>query len=174
MEATALPAGVTEIRMELGGVRPGDRQGELFRKASARDLGAANRALAQLRARFEGGVLRACLRPGHLPEARFTWETMEAVPLPRPRRIQLRPLVRRFFPRPVRLPRAGAVPVGAALRAEGCSAVRESAGPYVVSGGWWGSGTHREYHFVRLDEGPWLWIYYDRKREGWFLLGKVE
>lgn len=174
MEATALPAGVTDIRMELGGVRPGDRQEELFRKASARDLGAANRALAQLRARFEGGVLRACLRPGHLPEARFTWETMEAVPLPRPRRIQLRPLVRRFFPRPVRLPRTSAVPNGAALRAERGGAVHESAGPYILSGGWWGSGAHREYHFVRTGEGPWLWIYYDRKREGWFLHGKVE
>ncbi len=179
MEATALPAGVTEIRIELEGVRPDDRQGELFRRASARDLGAANRAMAQLRARFEGGVLRARLRPGHLPEARFTWETMETVSLPRPRRVQLRPLVRRFFRRPVRLPYTGVPPVDAAprvgsLRTEGRPAVRESAGPYIVSGGWWGSGTHREYHFVRTVEGPWLWIYYDRKRCGWFLHGKVE
>ena len=179
MEATALPAGVTEIGMELKGVRPDDRQGELFQRVSVRDLGAANHALAQLRARFEGGVLRARLCPGHLPEARFAWETMETVTLPRPRRVQLRPLVRRFFPRPVRLPYTGVPPVDAAprvgsLRAEGRSAVRESAGPYIVSGGWWGSGTHREYHFVRTGEGPWLWIYYDRKRHGWFLHGKVE
>ena len=60
------------------------------------------------------------------------------------------------------------------LWTEGCPAVRESAGPYIVSGGWWGSGTHREYHYVRTAEGPWLWIYYDRKRCGWFLHGKVE
>ena len=52
----------------------------------------------------------------------------------------------------------------------------ESAGPYIISGGWWGSGAevHREYRFVRTGEGPWLWIYYDRKRRGWFLHGKVE
>ena len=56
------------------------------------------------------------------------------------------------------------------------SFTREDAGPYVISGGWWGSGAgvHREYHFVRDGEGPWLWVYYDPKRRGWFLHGKVE
>ena len=52
----------------------------------------------------------------------------------------------------------------------------ENSGPYIVSGGWWGSGAgvHREYYFVRAGEGPWLWIYYDLKRQSWFLHGKVE
>ena len=61
-------------------------------------------------------------------------------------------------------------------RADDTSLIRESAGPYIISGGWWGSGAevHREYRFVRTGEGPWLWIYYDRKRRGWFLHGKVE
>jgi len=185
MEATALPAGVTEIVLEVRGASPDVRQGELFRGAS-RDHDAANRALARLRARFgDGALLRARPRSGHLPEARFTWEPMEAVPPPRPRRVRLRPLVRRFFPKPVRLlytempggaePRVPE-PRFADSRAGGTSLVRESAGPYIVSGGWWGSGAevHREYRFIRTGEGPWLWIYYDRKRRGWFLHGKVE
>ena len=192
MEAAALTAGVTEIVMEVWGVSPDIRQGELFHGASARDHDAANRALARLRARFgDDALLRARSRPGHLPEARFTWEPMEAVPPPRPRRVLLRPLVRRFFPKPVRLLYTE-VPAGdsepkvhelqfkdpqvADSRADDTSLIRESAGPYIISGGWWGSGAevHREYRFVRTGEGPWLWIYYDRKRRGWFLHGKVE
>lgn len=200
LEAMALTAGVTEIVMESLGTSPDVRQGELFHGASARDHDAANRALARLRARFgDGALLRARPRAGHLPEARFTWEPMESVPPPRPRRVRLRPLVRRFFPKPVRLsqqsvsgpPAADTEPVvsdacsGDAQagidriedpRTNGGFLTRESAGPYIVSGGWWGSGAgvHREYHFVRAGEGPWLWIYYDRKRQGWFLHGKVE
>ena len=184
MEATALPAGVTEIVLEVRGASPDIRQGELFHRASARDRDAANRALARLRARFgDGALLRARPQPGHLPEARFTWEPMEeAVPPPRPHRVLLRPLVRRFFSRPLRLPDAGGLAAGAEPqvaegRTEDTPFTRESSGPYIVSGGWWGPGVrgvHREYHFVRDGEGPWLWIYYDRKRRGWFLHGKVE
>ena len=192
MEATALTAGVTEVVMEVRSASPDIRQGELFHGASARDHDAANRALARLRARFgDGALLRARPRSGHLPEARFTWEPMEAVPPPRPRRVRLRPLVRRFFPKPVRLLYTE-VPAGdsepkvhelqfkdpqvAEARADDTFLIRESAGPYIISGGWWGSGAevHREYRFVRTGEGPWLWIYYDRKRRGWFLHGKVE
>ncbi len=192
LEATALPAGVTEILMEIRGASPDIRQGELFHGASARDRDAANRALARLRARFgDGALLRARLRSGHLPEARFTWEPMEDVPAPRPRPVRLRPLVRRFFPKPVRLrdpapPAAMAEPVVRDARAGdarvdgartgGGFLGRESAGPYIISGGWWGSGAgvHREYHFIRAGEGPWLWVYYDSKRHGWFVHGKVE
>ena len=287
LEAMALTAGVIEIVMELQGSSPDTRQGELFRVASGRDHDAANRALARLRARFgDGALLRARPRAGHLPEARFTWEPMESVPPPRPRRVRLRPLVRRFFPNPVRLPhqdvsfphsspsfpsppasspspfsvsapssfpvsplssfprkftldpdrgresrggkegqdgpespphpswipafagmtkggRPGMTEKGAGMTEEGTGMTEEgtgmtekgagmteegavmtegkvgkteSAGPYVISGGWWGSGAgvHREYHFVRAGEGPWLWVYYDARRRGWFLHGKVE
>ncbi len=202
LEATALTAGVTGIVMEVRGTSPDARQGELFHNASARDRDAANRALARLRARFgDGAVLRARPRSGHLPEARFAWEPMETVPPPRPRRVRLRPLVRRFFPKPVPLrdpapPAADAEPVVAEARAGDDRTAnvrarndrmehartgdgflsRESAGPYIISGGWWGcgAGVHREYHFVRAGEGPWLWVYYDSRRHGWFLHGKVE
>ena len=175
MEATVLTAGVTGIAMEVRGAGPGVRQRELFHGASARDYDAAGRALARLRARFgDGALLRARLHPRHLPEARFTWEPMEAVPLPRPQKARLRPLVRRFFPKPVRLSHAG-LQVGEARTGKNYF-TRESSGPYIISGGWRGRGAeeHREYHFVRTGEGSWLWIYYDRKRQGWFLHGKVE
>ncbi len=207
MEATELPAGVTEILMELQGSSPGIRQGELFRDGAARDRDAANRALARLRARFgDGALLRARPRAGHLPEARFTWEPMEDVPAPRPRPVRLRPLVRRFFPKPVRLPhktasrlhmdtgtatpasssphlspsfpqrRESRIPAPDRGRGQTFAGMTSSTGPYIISGGWWGSGAgvHREYHFIRDGEGPWLWIYYDSKRRGWFLHGKVE
>ena len=259
LEAMALTAGVTEIVMELLGASPDARQGELFHGASTRDHDAANRALARLRARYgDGALLRARPHAGHLPEARFTWEPLESVPPPRPRRVRLRPLVRRFFPKPVRLPhqtvsrlhlvtgmtatpassfpypppsfpypppsfprkresRGGEgqtgcdspphpswIPAFAGMtgeagptasdtepvvadartgidriddpRTDGGFLTRESAGPYIISGGWWGSGAgvHREYHFVRDGEGPWLWVYYDSRRHGWFLHGKVE
>ena len=184
MEATKLPAGVTEIAMEVHGACPDIRQGELFDGVSARDHDAANRALARLRARFgDGALLRARPCSAHLPEARFTWEPIETVPPPRPRRVLFRPLVRRFFPKPVRLSHAEAraaanvePTVADAPTGDACF-TRESSGPYIISGGWWGAGAgvHREYHFVRTDEeGPWLWIYYDPKRQGWFLHGKVE
>ncbi len=223
LEATELPAGVTEILMELRGASPDIRQGELFHGASARDHDAANRALARLRARFgDGALLRARPRAGHLPEARFTWEPMEDVPTPRPRRVRLRPLVRRFFPKPVRLSHQAAsrlqvvtgmattpasfphpspsfprkresrggegqngrnspphpywIPAPDRGRGQAFAGMTSSAGPYIISGGWWGSGAgvHREYHFVRSGEGPWLWVYYDSKRHGWFVHGKVE
>ena len=108
---------------------------------------------------------------------------MESVPPPRPRRVRLRPLVRRFFPKPVRLPHQPVVADARTgidriddPRTGGGFLTRESAGPYIISGGWWGSGAgaHREYHFVRDGEGPWLWVYYDSRRQGWFLHGKVE
>ena len=180
LEATAMPAGVTEIVMEVRGARPEIRQGELFHGVSGRDHDAAGRALARIRARFgDEAVLRARLRRGHLPEARFILEPMEAVRPASPSRVRLRPLVRRFFPKPVRLPYSGpteaeAGPPGRETQGDGSASTIESLGSYIISGGWWGSGQHREYHFVRTAEGSWLWIYYDRKRHGWFLHGKVE
>ena len=47
-------------------------------------------------------------------------------------------------------------------------------GPYVVSGGWWATPVHREYHFIETARGDLLWAYYDRRRRRWFLQGTVE
>ena len=173
MEATQLTAGVIEIRMELQSVSPDFQQRELFQGESTRDYEAANRALARLRAQFgDAALLRARGRAGHLPEARFAWEPMETLSPPKPRKVRLRPLVRRFFSTPIPLSPKGVKNLSFNVP-DTFSA--ESRGPYIVSGGWWGSrGVHREYHFVQSDEGRWRWIYYDRKRRAWFLHGEVE
>ncbi|MCA8949621.1 MAG: DNA polymerase Y family protein, partial [Planctomycetes bacterium] len=56
-------------------------QGELFVERCKRDLAAADRALARLRAEFgDGAVQRAVLRDGHLPEARFVWQALQNLP----------------------------------------------------------------------------------------------
>ena len=52
--------------------------------------------------------------------------------------------------------------------------VRDLAGPYLVSGGWWRSAVHREYYFVRMRDGDMLWVYYDRRRRRWRWQGWVE
>jgi len=173
LEATELTAGVIEIRMELQGAPPDFQQRELFQGESARDYEAANRALARLRAQFgDGALLRARPRAGHLPEARFTWEPMETLSAPRPRKVRLRPLVRRFFQKPVELPNKGVRNPGAKIPDP--LSTRESLGPHIISGGWWAShDVHREYHFVRTHGGRWLWIYYDQRRRSWFLHGEV-
>jgi protein ImuB len=32
----------------------------------------------------------------------------------------------------------------------------------------------RDYYFVETRRGELLWVYYDRRRRGWFLHGRVE
>ncbi|MCR9247203.1 MAG: DNA polymerase Y family protein [bacterium] len=63
---------------------PRRAQGELFAERPKRDLRAANRALARLRAEFgDQVVVHAALRDGHLPEAGFTWQPVQQLELPR-------------------------------------------------------------------------------------------
>ncbi len=77
--------GVKEIELTAKGSPATAEQLRLFAERPARDLDAANRALARLRAEFgDEAVLRAKLTYGHLPEARFAWELLESVNSPRP------------------------------------------------------------------------------------------
>ena len=77
-------AGVTEIALEAEACAATAEQLRLFSEGPARDLDAANRALARLRAEFgDDAVVQAKLKNGHLPEARFTWEPLSRVKLPR-------------------------------------------------------------------------------------------
>jgi protein ImuB len=162
LEAVELP-GVLEIELTALGVPATREQLRFFAEQPRRDLDAANRALARLRAQFgEAAIVRAQLADGHLPEAGFAWEPLKQVTLPRPRAVALRTLVRRIFTKPVALPQE---PRG----------VAESLhGPYVVSGGWWAREAHREYYFAETRRGDLLWLYYDRRRHAWFLHGRVE
>ncbi len=143
-----------------------------------RDLAAANRALARLRAEVgEQAVVRAVLRAGHLPEASFAWEPLDAVRAPRVVTVSRlpRPLVRHVYAKPIPLP---AVP--RALRDDGWlvrgpshGAVTKLVGPHILSGGWWIREIHREYLFALTTRGALLWVFYDRRRRRFFLHGEV-
>ena len=90
--------------------------------------------------------------------------------------MRIRPLVRRLLAKPEPLP-----PQSKEVRNDGwmlCGLEQGSvtgvAGPYVVSGGWWVSPIHREYHYIETERGDHLWVYYDGRRRRWFLHGRVE
>ncbi|MCA9754399.1 MAG: DNA polymerase Y family protein [Candidatus Eisenbacteria bacterium] len=176
LESLSLPAGVTEVELEVRGARVEREQLELFGGVGPRDLEAATRAFARLRAELgESVVVRARLKEGHLPEARFAWEPMGEQGEPNARRVHLRPLVRRFLESPWALPsRPRHEPDGWLVTGIEGGAAEEILGPYVVSGGWWHRAVHREYHYIRTDKGKWLWVYYDRERRRWYLQGEVE
>lgn len=177
LESVGLGAGVIEIELEAGGERATPEQILLFTEHQQRDLEAGNRALARLRAEFgDDAVVRLVLRKGHLPEARVGWERMERLQIPRPRQVDVRTLVRRVYARPHAL---AAVPrqthddgwlISGVVR----GAVADQTGPYILSGGWWVREVRRDYYFVETRQGELLWVYYDRRRRGWFLHGRVE
>lgn len=176
LESSPPPAGVEEILLTAASVRATREQLSLFRQKPRRDLRAANEAFARLRAELgDGAVVRARLRDGHLPEARYTWEALECAAHPHPRAVEVRPLIRRIHA-PVPLP-----PQNHQVRDDGWllqglehGAVQRFIGPYIVSGGWWHGEVHREYHFAEMKRGECLWIYYDRRRRRWFVQGQVE
>jgi protein ImuB len=181
LESSPPPAGVVEILLTAASVPATHQQLALFERHSRyrarRDLRAANEAFARLRAEFGNDVVvKARLRDGHLPEASYTWERMECAAYPSPRAIEVRPLVRRILHKPILLP-----PQHHQVRDDGWllqglehGAVARFCGPYIVSGGWWNTEVHREYHFAEMRRGECLWIYYDRRRRRWFLQGQVE
>lgn len=176
LEAVELSSGVIQIELTARGVPAAREQLQFFQEQPRRDLDAANRALARIRAEFgEKAVVRARLREGHLPEASFVWEPLERIALPKPRDVTLRTLVRRILATPVPLPTPGHSREGGLLvRGEEYGLVTRLLGPYVVSGGWWVREAHREYYFAETRRGDLLWVYYDRRRRRWFLQGQVE
>jgi protein ImuB len=85
LDAATLRAPVEAIELELEGVTAPPGQLALFRTQARRDLDAAARALARLRAWLgPQAVTRGQLRPAHLPEARFEWAPIAAIGFPRP------------------------------------------------------------------------------------------
>jgi protein ImuB len=176
LSSVSLDSGVTDIELEALSVRAHRSTRDLFEKKPPRDPGAANRALARIRAEFgENAVQKARLREGHLPEACFEWEPMKKIAVPVPRQVALHPLIRRIYDRPVPFSktRHREPKVALAYMYED-RLVEETIGPYIVSGGWWVREVQREYYFVRTESGRWLWLFYDRRRKCWFLHGEVE
>ena len=171
-----LPDGVVEVILIADGVAAPKEQKELFTEKPRRDLAAANRALARIRAELGNDmVMHARLREGHLPEGSFTWETLDGVAASKPRDVAVGKLVRRIYTRPVPLPsRSRREPDGWMLRGLEQGPVVRVQGPYVVAGGWWNRKVQREYHFAETKKGDLLWVFYDRDRRRWFLQGRVE
>jgi protein ImuB len=177
LESVGVSAGVIEIDLEAGGQPATPEQIQLFTEHQQRNLEAGNRALARLRAEFgDDAVVRAVLRKGHLPEARFGWERMEQLQIPRPRQVATRSLVRRVFGRPVALPPAPRPSHDDGWLISGVvrGSVADQTGPYILSGGWWVREVRRDYYYVETRRGELLWVYFDRRRRGWFLHGRVE
>jgi protein ImuB len=177
LDVTRLGSPAVELALTVGVVPATSEQLRLFEEQqSRRDLAAAGRAFARLRAEMgEGAVVRARLRDAHLPGARFEWERLDAAVLPHPRPVSPRPLVRRIFAPPRRLPpRPRHEPDGWLLRGEDHGAVSRFIGPYLLSGGWWGGEVRRDYYFAQMRRGDVLWVYYDRRRRRWYLEGQVE
>jgi protein ImuB len=177
LEMMQFCAGVVEIELTAKGVPATMEQLRLFAERPERDLDAANRALARLRAEFgEEAVVRAKLTDGHLPEARFTWQPLAQVQFPRSKTKTSKVLVRRILGKAVPLPSPPRTPHndGWMVLGSQCGVVERLCGPYILSGGWWNREIHREYYFAETGRGYLSWIYYDRVRRRWFLQGTVE
>ncbi|MCH7549955.1 MAG: hypothetical protein IH969_10550 [Candidatus Krumholzibacteriota bacterium] len=149
---------------------------EVRRFERHRDLDAVARAFARLRAEFgDTAVVRAALRDAHLPEARFEWKPVSTIEAPRPRNVRMAPLVRRVYEKPIVFSPGRQRKADEQLTAHiDDGSIRETYGPYVVSGGWWARDVHREYYFVHATNGRCLWLYYDRHRTCWFMHGEVD
>ena len=102
----APPAGVVSVKLRAEEIAATREQLQLFVTKPRRDVRAANDAFAGLRAEFGNEcVVKAVMRDGHLPEARFGWEPLLSADTPRPTPgATPRPVVRRLFARPQPLP----------------------------------------------------------------------
>lgn len=188
LESIKFSAGVTEIELRAEGCAATAEQLRLFNAEPTRDLDAANRALARLRAEFgDQAVVRAKLTDGHLPEARFTWEPLSRVELPPNdlnnlnglndlNRRAAKMLVRRVMAKPLPLPSGPhhTHEDGWLILGPKYGTVDKLTGPYVFSGGWWNREIQRDYYFAETRRGDLLWLYYDRVRRRWFLQGRIE
>lgn len=193
LESLEFSAGVVEIALKAEACAATAEQLRLFSEGPVlsgvegpkRDLDAANRALARLRAEFgDEAVVQAKLKDGHLPEARFAWEPLNRINLPRRALNDLndlngpapRALVRRIMAKPMCLP---GVPRhthedGWLILGHKYGSVDKLSGPYVFSGGWWNKEIQRDYYYAETRRGAIAWVYYDRVRRRWFLQGLIE
>jgi protein ImuB len=185
LESMQFSAGITEIALEAEASVATTEQLRLFSEGPKRDLDAANRALARLRAEFgDDAVVQAKLKDGHLPEARFAWEPLNRVKIPQDDLNDLndlngpvpKPLVRRIMAKPVPLPGAPrrTHEDGWLILGHKYGSVDKLSGPYVFSGGWWNKEIQRDYYFAETRRGTIAWVYYDRVRRRWFLQGWIE
>ena len=179
LSSLELAAPVLRVTMTAIGARARAEQGSLL-AGTGRDLHAASRALARLRAAFgDQAVTRARLRPAHLPEAGFRWEPIVAATCPKVQDLPANhhealaapPLCRRLLPRPRALAPWTGRDDGTWLTSTGLvrGSVIHMAGPYRVSGGWWARTVERDYYYAETSAGDIAWVYHDKARARWFL-----
>lgn len=158
LETLSIGTGITDVVLTAEGEQTTTEQMRLFVDDPPRDIDAANRALARLRAEFgDQTVLGITPEEGHLPESRFALAELEKIDLPDAELSGHRRAVRRFFPSPID------------LRTRPDASL--CAGPHTISGGWWVRQIHRDYHLAELDDRL-LWIFYDHRRQRWYLHGE--
>jgi protein ImuB len=182
LEARPFASAVRAARLEAETVRAAAEQLQLFAARPRRDREAGDRALARLRAELgEAAVVRAELRDEHLPERRFRFAPLAALPTIAasarpgdPRRGQLgllgveeargdderpRRLVRRLLAAPE--PLEVATPVEGELE--------------LCSGRWWSEApVERAYFFVEDARGELSWAYLDPATGRCHRQGRVE
>jgi protein ImuB len=184
LESMSLSVGAVEMVLTAFTVPKTTEQLVLFPKRPLRDLEAAKRALARLRAEFgPDAVVWAKIREGHLPEAQFVFEKDRDLAVASAKGVEdlavastkgERTLVRRIFTRPTPLQaRPVCGPRGCHLLGMGHAPFTRILGPYVVSGGWWVREIYREYHFAETEHGKIVWVYFDKRRRRWFVHGEV-
>ncbi|AGA90398.1 nucleotidyltransferase/DNA polymerase involved in DNA repair [Thioflavicoccus mobilis 8321] len=167
-----LPEGVEELWLAARPTTAEPRQTELLGERPRRDLEAADRALARVRAALgEQSVVRARLGAGHLPENGFDWEPLPRLAPARPPAHRTPCLVRRLYRRP--LPLDPSTTTERDHDSQPDTLIR-AVGPYLVAGGWWVRPVQRAYYFFETRDGALLWAFYDRLRRRWFLHGRVE
>lgn len=193
LDALRLPAGLVTLRLTAITCPATSEQRRLFPHYARRDPALADQAFARLRAEFgERSVVCARLGSGHLPSAQFTWEPLEHAPLrASPVVVTTRPLVRRILAQPRELGadfaqrlaagcrlRASEKASGFGLQASGNSKFlvpnSEFAGPYIIAGAWWNGGVRRDYYFTPSAHGGLWWVFFDHRRQRFFLQGYVE
>jgi protein ImuB len=174
--AAPITAAVTELWVSAATVAATPAQLRIFVEAPKRDMAAAARAFARLRAAFacEDIVVKATLRDRHSPEGSFGWEPLYGIALPQPRPVAAGMLVRRILSKPEVLPhQPRRSPDGWLIRGAEHGPVERLCGPYRLSGGWWKTDVQRDYYFAELQRGELLWIYYDRDQRRWYLHGEI-
>lgn len=180
LEARPLAGAVRGAWLEAETVRAATEQLQLFAARPRRDPAAAARALARLRAEHgEAAVVRAELRDEHLPERRFRFAPLLALPATQarapggPQRGQLgllgveearggderpRRLVRRLLAVPERIP-----------------PLNHEREPDLHAGRWWAEDpVERAYHFSEDSRGELSWVYLDLRTQRWFRQGRAE
>lgn len=176
LESIPLPTGVTSLSLLAIPTRVRAQQPGLLAARPKRDLSAADRALARLRAELgEDSVGTLVVADGHLPEAQMQWVPIRNLRHASPDRRLVRPMIRRIaIPPPVLPPRPRHEPDGWLVRGPEDGPVVRSTGPQIVSGGWWSTEIQREYHYLETARGMLLWTFFDRRRRRWYLQGVVE